>query len=240
MKALPDISEWNIESLRFTIFVDGKCSFESWWSDWVGIQPEQMQQNYQTGDLSQFGPYKSGILELKVSLGRIDWNLSPIVGPGIDFPKLGEFDESVPSFLQDATAWLSRSGIAVRRMALGVTAILPVKNMQDGYEMMSVLLPFIPFGGDWSDFSFQLNKRCNSKSIDGLTINRLARWSVVEFVSVMQAPGMNLKQKSSTACRMEMDFNSADGHPVPEGLSSELAIELSQKARNLVLLGARQ
>jgi hypothetical protein len=256
---------WQANQLRLTMFpvlpTTGTAS--DWWADTVGEPPETAVQRPKIGGYRLEGPYELGRLSLEVAPGRVDWYYNaasgsqpderPLTPTGLppeveELPTIGPVAEALTSFLGSMRKWLARAACPdAQRFALGAILLDPVATRKEGHLRLARLLPGIAIDADHSrDFLYQINRpRPTKTGIAGLSINRLAKWSVIEFQSSLLAlepaiPTPAVTQgPESFACRLEVDFNTDryfSGALVPAQLRS-LLDELSQLLLELAAAG---
>jgi hypothetical protein len=99
---------------------------------------------------------------------------------------------------------------------------------------------------DASEFLFQINRPRQSKSIPGIEINRLSRWSSssitgFEFSIMPAAIGQSVvtTREPAHATRIELDVSTpADRRAaIPQNTQAKLFVEMSELAKEIVLKG---
>ena len=131
------------------------------------------------------------------------------------------------------TPWLQESCPPATRLACGVTLLWPVPSREEGYVGVSSLLPF-SLDADARDFTYQINRRKDSRVLSGVRINRLSKWSVLGIrASLMAADTMQVleEQEEEFAIQLELDVNTVEGDV--DALSGE---EAAQEFDELVTL----
>ena len=241
------MAEWQIEQLRLTAFPTTPLSTNglTWWQTLTGEQPESRAIRPREGILSEDGPLPDGLglqarLSLEASPLRIDWRLQVLATePDAQIPS---WEEGLPKFLDLMEKWLSTSPL-VSRLAVGAVLLIPVENIQQGYQELQRYLPFV-LSPNSSDFLFQINIPTTSMVVKDLKVNRLSKWSVARiqtlFVPIMlnqplvRSEGVDILH----VCRLELDINNAN---VAEGLDPKslpmLMMELARHAKEITLEG---
>jgi hypothetical protein len=222
--------DWAAHQVRFTLFTTEPlrpAEPSSYWEALVGSPPE-VDEYIRTQNLRrQAGPYDSGVLELALQAGRIDWFLSPgPAGPG-EFPTLGAPKSTIESLLKQITKWLSNSSLEYNRVALGPVLLLAVADLIGGYRVILELVRSIKIdvdNEDISDLFFQINRPIKSKKLEGLIFNRLMKWSVLstrlfQISSVEESP---LTFPGRFFCRLELDVNTK---PKPDAVFKQADIQ---------------
>jgi hypothetical protein len=210
---------WLTELLRLTAFYSepGLIDEPNWWMELVRESPERKISEPRRGQIEQSGPFSGGNLKLNVAPGRIDWTFTVAIP---EDPKteplltLGDFDQTLDSFLPLASRWLEIQTLPrFQRIAFGAILLQPVEDRETGYRKLSQYLPSVkidPVGS--SDFSYRINRKRDSKSgVQGLKINRLTKWTVAlhRFVRVPlgDTAGRVSALSEQHACRLELDIN---------------------------------
>ncbi len=178
--------------------------------------------------LSESAPIRDGRYRLVLNCipGRIDWVLTGNNPPNVDgaaggaFPLAGPLEEALDSFQGLIESWLPRCP-DVQRLALGVVVLHPVTTVKEGYHLLQNYLPELKLDADGSsEFSYSINRpRPSSVSTDGLQVNRLSRWAVVEMkhmrlvipaLGVWAPPLQQIDLGGSlTAARLELDLSTS-------------------------------
>jgi len=244
-------SSWQTESLRFTGFSPPNTKFDpsAWWLNLVGSPPETETSRPKAGFHKQEGFLEGKVLTLQVKPDRIDWILSPIVGPPEEpietLPTLGSFEDVAKTFVELMFRWLDVSPI-INRLAFGAVLVKPVADRKAGYIEIAKYLPALTLDADGSsDFFYQINRPRNSSSgISGLRINRLTKWSVILFQGFGVSFGKTEIQtvgygSPASACRVEMDINTSPdfSSELPREKLPALLQELTDLSRELALKG---
>jgi hypothetical protein len=143
-----------------------------------------------------------------------------------DLPDIGPFPSAIEPLRRLFVKWVESSWFpSARRIALGLVLNRPTVNREAAYQELSHYIEGVPESADASDFQYQINRpRPSRAGIDGLILNRLSKWSAVEFHIVTQdAMGTGaMRQAWRTAVRLELDVNT-DGQF--EGLISQKQTE---------------
>ncbi len=79
--------------------------------------------------------------------------------------------------------WLRQHCPPVNRIAFGAIFTHQVNSQRDAVLYLDGMLPTVSVQADNSrDFIYQINRRRVSQHIEGLEINRLAKWSIMEDI----------------------------------------------------------
>jgi hypothetical protein len=246
-------AEWITEQVRLTVFplpgATGRFP-DQWWQAIVGAQPDQTVANPRIGSTSLTGTFGSGKLILKIEPDRIDWLLvPPDPDPGAqlgDFPTIGPVTENLGVFSDVVERWLSRPDMPeTGRVAFGAVLKHTEADRRSGYIRLSDYLP-IRVDPDSTDFFFQINVPTDSRTIDGLRINRLSKWSIAALAHISfalrlggaaVAPGT--PAMIAHALRLELDINTAPEFPgpLPRARLIEIYRELLTTGQQIVTEG---
>ncbi len=234
--------------MRITVFPTEVVTTDplSWWNDVVGVPPETVVTRPKISQYKAQGEFEGRRLALVIQPGRIEWSVSPLVTAAEEDPDmlLGPFPDVMASLTKVVAAWLPSAPV-MGRFAFGAILLQPVDTVQAGYVLLQKYLlnkvAVDPEGS--SDLLYQINRRRASNShIEGLSINRLSKWSV----QAAQRMTMTLGPDGVAArtfgqeitCRLELDVNTAQDFgsvlpaerlPVLLQEMTELASEIAQK-----------
>ena len=181
-----DFGEWDIESLRLSIFYPpGGSTLSGLWEQLMGIAPENEANRPREGIRQEQGSAEGNRLLLDIRSERLDWHIvggqpprgeegrSPVI-------KLNAGERMTP-LLARALGVSLRSLGQVHRLAFGVVLVWQASDLNEGMRQLSKFLPQIDLenrGG--SDFVYQINRRSRSTLVPHVTINRLSRWQTEE------------------------------------------------------------
>lgn len=251
--ALPPLESWQAVNFRVTAFPAERVKTDtlSWWSDLVGHQPETVTSRPKTGQRAEAGELQGRQLLLQVEPERIDWILAPAVTPGEEvvdvLPVAGMFPEVSGVFLETMLRWMPHCP-KLTRLALGAVLAQPAEDRKTGYIQIAHYVPGVAAAIDperSSDFLFQINRpRASTSGVANLAINRLTKWSVLLFQrfhmtldkSQVTTTGYTAKQ---SACRLELDINTAPGYSgiLPQESLPAILAELFDLAKEIAANG---
>ena len=210
---------WLTESLRLTLFpLTALKPGGQWWLKLTGELPIVHNESPRQGIVHEEGPLDIAKLILETQPFRIDCHYAPRddQSPSEKTPQnVGTTEQAVPSFRLLLDKLLTFSDLPeLSRIAFGVNLVSPVESRAVGYEAMSRYVSIKLDAQNSSDFLYQINRpRTIQAPINGLRINRLSRWSVMEFQIIQFQVGPQPKtlttSGSSTAIRLELDINTA-------------------------------
>ncbi len=237
--------ELQTESLRLTGFLAPLESVVEprWWSELVGAQPEIRTAKPGRGELQEAGPVGDRTLTLSVQHGRVDWFLTPRVQQGIprETPWVGPFPDAAEVFSGFMVRWLTACP-ALLRLAFAAIVHQPVRDKVAGYQRLAEYLPALRVDPQRSeDLLYQINRPRTSTIVDGLSINRLSRWSVAQFMWFRLTPGPAIQQDlapGTVSCRIDLDISTDAQNSV--GLPRERLPDLFVELRDLAIELTRQ
>jgi hypothetical protein len=213
-----ELNEWNTETMRLTLFPKGavEAAGLSWWESAVGEPPEAHNLRPREGRLEESGRIFDGKcnLTLQCEPSRIDWLLTPVITSDrelTEFPSFAKFPEALDLYRALLVPWLVRAPPG-KRIAFGCVLSHPSEQREAGYRWITGLLPAVTLDPEGSsDFNYSINRPRPATSVsDGLTINRISKWSVAKLHSIQLrlAHGQaTLAAPDLFACRLELDIN---------------------------------
>jgi hypothetical protein len=179
-----------------------------------------------------FQVHLSGVLTLTIEPFRVNWQVDAPMefasdDTGSSVPHLGAFPECIDRFRALFKNWLSGSP-PLSRLAFGCILIEPVEARVAGYQRLAQLLRSakLDVSGEMSDFAFQINRpRLTQVGPQGMKINRLVRWSVMQRSRVrfsLRNPSAQAVTEDAvaSAVRLEQDINTAADHHEPFEVST--------------------
>ncbi|MES2178004.1 MAG: hypothetical protein V4550_09075 [Gemmatimonadota bacterium] len=205
---------WIAQHLRLTAFYEPDASREELpkWASLTGSDPEN---EARSGNLAQAdGSYASGRLALgTVATERADLLYGPAIATlqqEADYPpSIGSFDTAIQPFNTVARRFL-QSPAKVLRIAFGVSLLSPTSDRDASYAEVVRLIRTVAFDLSGArDFTYQINRPRRSLTVEGLEINRLAKWAAVR-ISVMTTDvvnGVSTRTPESHGVRLELDIN---------------------------------
>lgn len=245
----PPIDAWQVASMRITAFPSEVVLTDrlSWWDDAVGLPPETVVSRPKAGQYQAQGEFEGRRLTLQIQPGRVEWRVSAVLKETEEAPDLrpllGPFTEVLTSLSKVVRPWLPQAP-AMTRFAFGAVLVQPVENKRAGYILMTKYLPSVAIDPDGSsDFLYQINRpRSSATGVEGLRINRLARWSVQVAQQVVVTLGADIAARAlneETACRLDLDINTAPdfGRALPAGQMAALFQELIDLGREIAESG---
>jgi hypothetical protein len=218
-------STWLTRGVRISIFPSVVVEdASSWWEKVIGTAPESEIRQRARGLFQQQGSFHDGRLFLVVVPERIDWIWQATdkseEAESEDLATLGSFEEAIRKFSSCTGAWFPMSPAAAR-IALGADLIQPVDTPAQGNNRLQSYIKTVDLAGA-ADFLYRINRPRTSHSLglEGLKINRLSTWSIIQskMLSLSIPPTTTPKQSvtvwplSRPACRLELDINTAQDY----------------------------
>ena len=215
----PPLEVWQVETLRLTGFPSpaAPMTASTWWKDLAGEEPERRISQPRRGGQQEEGGLDNGKFVLVTRPARVDWLLTIADAHQMEersIPTIGSLPQVLTTFRQLMLRWFALETCpALIRLAFGAVLFQPVDDRPTGYRRLAAYLPSVildPEGA--SDFFYQINRpRASTSRIPGLSINRLAKWSVPlhGLAAFSAAPATLTLSTPLTACRLELDINTA-------------------------------
>ena len=243
---ISDFAEWDVESLRLSIFHPARPTVPGLWEKLMGVSPESIDERPRQQLLREVGRANGNRLLSIIQTQRVDWNFRPdpptdseIVTP----PTLADVNQAIP-VLQRALGVSLQVAQLVERLAFGVVLVQQIASSDEGMRQLSKYLPHMELetrGG--SDFVYQINRRRRSSNAPHVQINRLAKWSLEEFhsgalrVTSNQAPQFE-SSGPRFVNRLVLDINTApDNSAISAQKMSTLFVEFMVLAREIATNG---
>lgn len=210
-------NSWKINSLRYTLFPKPNFVFdENWWETLIGTPPDNVSSTLKNQIKHYEGSFNSGSFIIDVDPLRIHLIFTPAknsqeVGTGIN---LGGYHETLNVFTPLIEKWLAQNNCPiVNRIAFGGLLLIPVSSKTEGYKCLQSYLNSVQIDTENSvDFLYQINRpRISQNSANEILINRLSKWSVINFETTIQ--GISIKNisnriiSSEYGVSLEFDIN---------------------------------
>lgn len=209
------LDQWQVSQLRLTVFPAPNQEFSG--GDWFEMTAGEVAHDHREQPREGTHNYSALIEDVVHSLAieptRITWTISPnqdILEHPI--PSIGVFTELIDTFRNCYREWLENT-IQFDRIAFGAMLYLPMDARLAGYKEITNYLNFDLPSDDVSDFQYSINRHQSSSIIEGLKINRLSRWSVVQFQRITIALESGRGRQVSTpspqihACHLLLDIS---------------------------------
>ena len=209
---------WEACHSRVTIFPIEPGQYDPKWFEIIAGGPPAREVTQRDIQLHQAtGPFEDGLLELTAQADRVHFKYVPQESAEVVVATLGP-----PSTVAAALTGRIRrllagdNPVGVRRVAVGIVAVVRVHTHQEAYGHLARLLPSVQVDAEGSaDFLYQIN-RPRQTDLDGLTmkVNRLSRWSAATVVRVSVTAPATLPVKTTqhaqqeTVVQADIDVNS--------------------------------
>jgi hypothetical protein len=210
--------DWEAEAIRISLFSHETVNVTD--ADWREItgQDEAPSRRTVSGRRTLSGSFLAGDFVISAHADRTVCALSP-AQPDRDtleearIPTLGEWRSTLDNFLKATRDWVAKYPASVTRLGLGVTLLARYPDKESAYKMLLQLLKSVT--GDpkrMRDLVFRINWQADSKVLNGLVLNRLTTWSVVElFIRTIAFESETASVTGQTPIidilRLEMDHN---------------------------------
>ncbi len=216
-------AKWEATHLRITVFPSEELAIdqEKLWPNLPEFSLEESKSKPKTLETTLEGAYNDKkvtvvALPIKIDLVIRTFEEPPImISPEPSIPTIGEFPEVTGEFLEIANSWLKQIGVSkFNRIAFGAEVIKPVGSVEEGYKVISSIMPFEVSSKDSSDFRLQINKHTKYK-VDAkreLKINRLTTFDVPRRTLQLVAPNQiaaSFEYPETVFSHVVMDVNIA-------------------------------
>lgn len=219
------MSEWDVSSLRLTVFppaIEMTVNPDKWWLAVAGEPPDRVLAKPKLEQYRILGNYNEGQLSLTINPTRLDWRWtaekddSGGESEGNLMPVLGGFDEKVVEFQQVLAKWFGVNDLPLAsRVAFGAVLLRPVIDRAGGYSLLHRYLHRVlqidPDNS--SDLIYQINRPARVPIGENIMLfNRLSKWSVAITTQqkFLLSPEGGFRQQlaaPSIAVRLELDIN---------------------------------
>jgi hypothetical protein len=167
------------------------------------------------GGSQEEGAFATGKLILSIGPTRIDWLLTGVSeqkSNGEDTLTIGAFPDVLRSFQELIERWFTLETCpSLIRVAFGAVLLQPSASHQDAYQQLGRYLSSMTLDPEGSsDFFYQINRRRDSTTgIAGLKINRLSKWAMVNFTTMMfsGSPERILYHPSMSASFVQLELD---------------------------------
>lgn len=230
--ALPDISAWRVETLRFTFFFAEPPAGRdaNWWRTIVGAEPEAVTSKPQVGEHYEIGPYMDGQLELKIAFNRLDLLLTYPFAAMPSAKNGHSLQELLDKFLPRLVEWKAQVGTPIVRVAFGAIGVHMVDSIASGNRLLKSFMPYLDVDpGQVQDLILQINHPRESNVLVGAKLNLIKKFGVLTGQFMELALGGLPKLSVSYAVRGEFDFSTPADREQPinvdalTGIFSEFA-----------------
>ena len=239
-----DFGDWDVESLRVSIFHpsgSSRSTRSGLWKEVTGTEPESTDSRPREGVARELGVIGGNNLVLSTQRGRIDWLVQPaLVVPNqqAGTPQtLNDLGNALPT-LRRAIKCSLETVSPIQRMAFAPALVKQVSDLTMAISQLSRYLPRLDLDGlEGFDFIYQVNRRRRSESVRRVRINRLAKWSTAQVGSLevqMRPSGEPLIQSTGVSFvrKLDLDVNTA---PEAGAMSSDKILGLFDELATLAI-----
>lgn len=205
---------WQCEQIRATFFHAGKAdefNIEQIWKEVELAEPEfdEKQNNLRSRTLRVTKADGLQQLSLTSTPNRLDWILNQATEK-----KLIDAEKLIEEYFLPHIAAMSNNERQYIRLAFGALVGFDVANREEGYSKISALVPSLNVGNpaEVRDLLLQINRPHKSVAVDGISLNRLMRWSVAKTSIIKITTAGGPAQATSEGddqhfARLELDIN---------------------------------
>jgi hypothetical protein len=236
----PGEKGWLTESLRCSLFTADPLSRpDISFHQLSATSPEQISERPAQNVRQEIGTIQAYRVACISQPGRVDIVLS--MPPPKEPPSLiniGEFQDVVSALRTLLKEWW-KSRPAVIRAALAPTLLRRFAEKLESRTQLRKLLPTVTFNPEHDqDILWQINRPRTSKTVEGLPVNRLAKWQVLEVrnIQIAQTGSVVMLPIPEYLIHLELDINTASDNQTPfdPGKLPPLVDELSALAQEIM------
>jgi hypothetical protein len=129
-------------------------------------------------------------------------------------------------------------------MAFAATLLQRVQDGEDGYRRLDRYLRHVDVRPGFGDFLYRINRRRDSGTgIDGLAINRLSTWSVIQVITQVSTQTIDERRTAArdvaSYMAVELDVNTIQEYPdpLPHDRLPDIIISLMDAATDIAATG---
>ena len=245
------MSNWQAQSLRLTIFRSAPIDqVVPLLENLTGEKPTKVDSQPRDNIIREEGPTILGTLVHVSNPIRIDWHLIPSQEQqqkAVAFPMLGSVAEVKSQFFKLMSDWLTSDNVPeIKRMALGVVALMTSNSRESAYKQLSTFLPHVELDIENStDFSYHINRPIKSSIEPDLVINRLSKWNALQTIGfgvfLDERPEVIKDTREHFASRLELDINTSQYYDkiFSKGRLTEILQELNELGEKILSEGDR-
>ncbi len=238
-------TNWNIESMRFTAFINGQLNpsmLEAWLEQASENSPSQV--NKAPNSFSGVSRRSTtGFLRTIWKGDRLDVTISPEnpLDTIQTIASISEADSLLGWFVQQIPE--IKELPPIDRLAFGLILVIPVASQSQGTEILSENIASLKLKPSARDLIYRVNYPHESQVSRGVSLNRLATWSVSN-IQIMEfrlnpdgSQGQKVVSEGELAARLELDINTDKESKL--GANSELLRSLLDELTKIALDVAR-
>jgi hypothetical protein len=237
---------WLTESVRLSLFSSQvvKLTGENWKQLTGQDEPEQEQKG--SGRHVFASNIIGGQLHLGAIANRCDIILNPVTQTDVPeeyIPSVGQWPNSVEQFQKLTEPFLEKVPFPVVRMAFAPALLHKFADRLSAYKTLVSLVKTINQPPEkLHDLLFRVNWPQNSTAVNGLILNRLTTWSVIQIqLQMLVADGNSpatYVNELANALRLELDHNTDPKHI--EAFDAAQLVPIYRELTNLALQNAQE
>ena len=238
--------DWQIESMRATVFTSDpldSLTIQSWFTNISAGSSSRM--NISPNSFQGAANFAAGLLRVNSVSNRLDVILSPDLSQNVQ--SIGSLSTARDLLTKFMLPLKDLGGSQqVDRVAYAIILNFQVQNEEEGLALLAKLLTRVELSPASRDLLYRVNIPVPSKSLPGISLNRLATWCVAQ-VQILQvkpnsdAPGilLNLNPDKPFSIRLEMDLSTDSQKQLSSSsvVIEKLLHELSDIAAQIALHG---
>jgi hypothetical protein len=240
-----DAGAWRASVLRLSMFSeDGRTpKTEGFWEAIFDVQPDNTickPKMFERVDVGNQNDMRV-MLQSKQLENRVDLLFDVLEGS--DGNQMAYVD-AIKFYKQVAPKLLAREEFKnVIRLAFGAIIVLPAHDAVSGYKTLCNYLNFDIEYGEAKDLMYQINRPRQSKSVSGIEINRLSKWSVAtkfsqKFSITPHGAMAEAAELVSVGCLLDLDINNTPTDTsIPKSNLLALSDELVSLADEIIKEG---
>ena len=176
---------WLVEELHLTAAYETPqptSLVRDWWTAATDLHPEQVVENPLIGAVQLEGVVGKQVLQtnlvVRTELSRlvVTWQY----GDRLRYELYPALDDVRRPFVDFVTRWLGFKTVPpIQRLGFGGSLVKLFPRIEDCRDELDRLLPAVDMQVAASlDFLYQGNRRCAARTVEGLTLNRIAKWRI--------------------------------------------------------------
>ena len=196
----PQPGVWLVEDLHLTVGYEtprATSLVRDWWIAATGAHPEEVTEKPLAGTVQLEGRFGEAYLIARTELSRLTvaWQYGGRPSPQL-YPA---FDDVRQPFVEFATRWLGFETVPpIQRFGFGGSLVKLFPGIEDCRRDLGRLLPAVNMEiATTLDFHYQVNRRCTAQAVEGLTLNRIAKWRA---------------RSPPPAIQLDLDMNTVSDH----------------------------
>lgn len=228
-------NDWNVESLRLTLFVDDYKINKNLFLEITNNEPDNTSFRKIENIYQEEGFVDTNKLVVFQGLGRID--IVILKEPSSEsMRKLAEWIDIFSNILNN---WINNTNLSVKRLAFASLLKIYTNNNINAYEIIEKYLPRIKIDKENSmDFSYQISRPKQSNVLNSLKINSFSKWSVLIVKSlIINNNNKTTYSEDKYLCQLELDINTDIENKQDLSNISEIFNELKEKAIHISING---